>query len=359
MKKTIITAIILLLAFAQSATAAKRKWVLLVDIINKEKNANVAYLESSITDAIREKLKETFVFSETKKEIWAPVAKENYLYKDEWDQKSVSMNLGLLTKQDVLISGSYRIESSGKKGVPDQIITHIRIFNISKKRIIADFIIKGFADKRIWDSVKEIAERIVKETARILPSKADWKKKGIVLEEDREPWLSNVSIGIGAGAGIYVEGWADYWDAEQPGVNFNLKTFVSRISKNLLLQFDFFFIRHELSTDKPTALSTMDLSSVTSNYFLNAFIGYRFCLSDTIFIEPKIGAGYLFQSSKVIGEYQQTANNSLPTGAFAIDLVYMLNRSIDLNLSSRIHVEMEDEIITYLPAVLVGVELKL
>jgi len=365
MKTKITSTVVALFLFfiGMPVFGAKMKKVLLVDIINKEKNANFGYLEASITDAIRNKLKETFVFRETKKEKWSAVAKDNFLFKEEWDQKSVSMNLGLLTKQDILISGSFVVKSAKKKRKrkkgADEIFTLVRIFDISKKKIIADFTIKGYADGRIWDSVNEIADRIVKEASKVLPNKKDWAKKGIVEEVESTPWFSDFSIGFGIGGGLYFGGWSDYLQVEQPTLGASIKTHLPIITENFNFQIDFLLTRHSLKDSGNSSIQELDLALSTSNYFISGFLGYTFHLSNAFLLLPKIGGGYLLQNSTISGEYNSTVTNGIPFGAATIDILYGINKNIYLNLSNRFYVEFESSIITYHPNIMLGVELKL
>lgn len=54
--------------------AAALKKVLILDVVNIDKNANYDYLVGSITDAFTAKLKENFAYSETPKEAWQKAA---------------------------------------------------------------------------------------------------------------------------------------------------------------------------------------------------------------------------------------------------------------------------------------------
>ncbi|AFM11142.1 hypothetical protein Turpa_0487 [Turneriella parva DSM 21527] len=63
---------LLLLCSALHPAALKK--VLILDVVNIDKNANYDYLVGSITDAFTAKLKENFAYSETPKEAWQKAA---------------------------------------------------------------------------------------------------------------------------------------------------------------------------------------------------------------------------------------------------------------------------------------------
>lgn len=94
-----------LVLFALSLTSLQAeglKKVLILDFINIEKNANFQYLETSITDSVTEMLRKRFAFTESDKDKTESVATENFLFRDDYYTKSTAMNLGLLTRQDIV-----------------------------------------------------------------------------------------------------------------------------------------------------------------------------------------------------------------------------------------------------------------
>jgi hypothetical protein len=137
--------IFFLAAVFTSLYAQGLKKVLILDFINIEKNANFQYLETSITDAVTEMLKKRFAFAASDKGKVESVATDNFLYHDDYYTKSTAMNLGLLTQQDIVICGGFRIVK--KKG--DRIVTQVRILDLQKKKAIAEFEVEGPADASI------------------------------------------------------------------------------------------------------------------------------------------------------------------------------------------------------------------
>ncbi len=166
-----VARVILLALFCTPAFAAQLKKVLLLDFKNILKKAEFDYLESSITDATRNKLKEKFAFQETDRDKWLEAAKEAFVVEEDLYTYSAAINVGLAAKQDVVIFGGYVVEN--KKGGGPELRARIRILDLGKKKQIADFETKNPVDATIFDAVEKIADRIVKEAAAVLPSKED------------------------------------------------------------------------------------------------------------------------------------------------------------------------------------------
>ncbi|RME91251.1 MAG: hypothetical protein D6767_05500 [Candidatus Hydrogenedentota bacterium] len=99
---------LLFFSFSDFLFSARIKRVLILDIKNIEENPNYNYLENSITDAIRNLLKKKFAFYEMPKEKWQSIAEENYVYPEDYYTRTSAMNVGLLTKQDIVIAGEFK-----------------------------------------------------------------------------------------------------------------------------------------------------------------------------------------------------------------------------------------------------------
>ena len=197
--KYLIYSLIAMLTFTVSSLRAENlKKVMILDFINIDKDENFQYLEASITDAVQKKLKELFEFQEAAKHKWERTADENYIFKDDYYTKTAAMNLGLLHTQDIVIAGGFKIQKSSKNANEAVIVSSILLLDISRKKVLSSFETKGPADNRIWDSVNEIAQRISKEAAELLPTKEEWRKKG-GQSESAEIIPGPNAIVIGAG----------------------------------------------------------------------------------------------------------------------------------------------------------------
>lgn len=194
MKKTwLILALLSLPAFSLNAAGLKR--VLILDFKNVEEKPNYQYLESSITEAVAGALREKFAFTESPRQLWESVGKDNHIYEEDYHTHTAAMNLGLLSRQDVVIAGRYTIR---EKGNTTEIHTHVQIIDVNSQKVIAKFIEVGPADSRIFDSVNRIASRISEEAKVILPSKADWAQHG-ADEADTTPRYNLVAATMGLG----------------------------------------------------------------------------------------------------------------------------------------------------------------
>ena len=109
-----VTLVVTLLAPQFLDAAPSLKKVAVLELVNLDKNSNVEYLSGSMTDAMEEKLSGKFSYQKADKRELTRVAEENFLYKDDFATKSVALNLGLLTKQDVVIAGGFSVRKGGK-----------------------------------------------------------------------------------------------------------------------------------------------------------------------------------------------------------------------------------------------------
>ncbi len=159
------------LLFTANLQANTLKKVLVLDFKNILKKQEFNYLEGSITDAVRNSLKEKFVFQEMERVQWLEAAKDIYVVEDDFYTYSAAMNLGLATRHDVVIFGGFLVDTL--KGGVQQMRTRVRILDLGKKKQIADFEMQNPIDNTIFNAVDKIAERIVKEAAAVLPSKED------------------------------------------------------------------------------------------------------------------------------------------------------------------------------------------
>ena len=82
------------LGLTSMLSAESIKSVMTLDFINIDKKENFAYLEGSLTDAVREKLKQNFAFREITADLYQPVADQNYIYRKDFYTETAATNLG-------------------------------------------------------------------------------------------------------------------------------------------------------------------------------------------------------------------------------------------------------------------------
>ena len=80
--KTVRLAIALLLTviISPALSAQQYKRALVIDFKNRTNNPGLKYLEASITDEVRKKLKTEYSFQELGPKKWKPIAKKKYIY---------------------------------------------------------------------------------------------------------------------------------------------------------------------------------------------------------------------------------------------------------------------------------------
>lgn len=171
---------------------AKRPKVIIFIFANVDQDPNAAYLESTITDAVRKELNRLFVFKEISEQKVNDYAVANYFKKEDFHTYSVGMQLGLALKQDVVIQGHFRLRK--KKKDITLIETHVRIIDIGHKKIVAEFDTEGAADASIFDSIAALTRRMSEEAKAVLPNEAEWKKQGVEDDNDDRPLFNQVAI---------------------------------------------------------------------------------------------------------------------------------------------------------------------
>lgn len=356
--------ILVLLLFANIPANAALKKVLVLDFINIEKKADYDYLEASITDAVKEMLKKQFAFRETSRSKWEEIADMNFIYKDDYYTKTAAMNLGLLAKQDIVISGGYRIltetQTTGKgkrrkKETVATIVTNVRILDISKKKTIAEFVEKGPADNRIWDSVAKIAERITEEAKAVLPSKEEWQRTG--AEDDVELIIvENLAFGIRAGGAMYSSGFADRIEVKQPIAALLFRGNLPIIWEKVFFELDAAYHRSQPIEGENPDIEQLNIE--TENYLLGGYFGVDFKVFG-IGLHPKIGGGYVIQQTEVTGYRNEQLDNSFPYAGGGLDISYDVNNYLSVVLGIMNYTEFEEGEITLLNAAVLGVNFRI
>ncbi|MFO1471057.1 MAG: hypothetical protein U1F27_08485 [Turneriella sp.] len=155
-------------------SANRLKKVLILDVVNIDKNTNYDYLVGSITDALTEKLKTNFAFKETPKADWQSAAQKNDLFfEDESYTKTFAMTLGIRMRQDIAISGGFKVVVI--KG-QQQMRATLFIIDVPNKKII------GTVEKNMpltgdmFSKVDELANQLAKSAESVLPGKDFYEK---------------------------------------------------------------------------------------------------------------------------------------------------------------------------------------
>ena len=331
-----------------SLFAAGLKKVLIPEFVNEEKKEDYKYLEASISNAVENLLTKKFAFIQADKEKWKKVAKDNYIFEHDYFTETAAINLGLLSKQDIVISGEFKI--TGEKKI--KIITSVRIFDLSKKEIISQFQVTGPADNRIWDSVDQIASKIADEAKTVLPTKEEWARSGLSGGESL-PLFDHFELGARIGGGLYALEYADRIKAQLPAISLNFQANMPVIWRKLN-----FFLQGTYLKESPIEGKNPNIEGlkiVTSNYLLQSFIGIDFHFN-SIGIMPKAGGGMILQSISVTGIRNEDLTNSLPFAGAGVDLSYGLTHNLDMVLAIESLAEFEKGKLTLLNLASLGVK---
>lgn len=163
-----------LLGSLSPATANRLKKVLILDVVNIDKNPNYEYLVGSITDALIEKLKTNFAFKETPKTDWQSAAQKNDLFfEDESYTKTFAMTLGIRMRQDIAVSGGFKVVIV--KG-QQQMRATLFLIDVPNKKII-DTVEKNMPlTGDMFSKVDELANQLAKSAETVLPGKDFYEK---------------------------------------------------------------------------------------------------------------------------------------------------------------------------------------
>ncbi len=345
----------LLVFISGSIHAQSLKSVMTLDFINIEKKENFQYLEGSLTDAVREKLKANFAFKDITSDAYQPVADQNYIYRKDFHTETAATNLGLLAKGDIVIAGGFRIVETKKN---TEIRISVLIIDTAEKKNIAEFAEKAPADATIFETVEKIATRITKEAAAVLPSKENFQRKGYSTTGSN-PWFGDFSLTLRAGGTFYYKGLAQYFRPEQPAINLGLQVGLPIILQRLFIQGDFTLLRHTLKEGSETVAQSLQLSGVTTNYMVMGYVGAGFQLSKHFSILPKLGAGYVMQTTQITGSSNSNFNNGFIAFGGGADLLYSINKNLDANIGFLSLGELERSALTFVFQGLMGIRLKL
>lgn len=163
------------LLFTVNPTHAEAlKKVLILDVINLDKEANFEYLVGSITDALKENLKQNFVYVETPKEEWQKAATANDLvFTDESHTRTYSLDLGIVMKQDITISGGFKVRT--RKGTQLLEVT-IFLLDVKSRRLIDTIAMETPTSGEMFSKINKLADQLSIAAAKVLPGKDDYEK---------------------------------------------------------------------------------------------------------------------------------------------------------------------------------------
>ncbi|HRP69681.1 MAG TPA: hypothetical protein PLY93_09135 [Turneriella sp.] len=205
--------------------------VVLLPIINIENDANFAYLEASISGSLRMRLREKLAFDELPEEKWALVAGQHFVLRKDLYTETAAMNLGVFSKQDIVIAGGYKpIIAKGKAQGKSKIHVNVFLLDVKSKKVVINLDFDLPADSELFTAMGQVAEKMEVEASKIILNKEDAARIG---GSSTTPFFSDLSVGIGAGGSYYVNGYAKYITPQLPLLNVFLEARLPRMMASL------------------------------------------------------------------------------------------------------------------------------
>lgn len=161
--------IVLFCTFTSAVFPDTLKKVLILDVVNYEKDPDYDYLQGSITDALTNKLREKFAFKETPKSEWQDAAQTvDLVFLDESYTRTFAMSLGITMRQDIAISGGFR--KTLLKGKPF-IKGTLFLLDIRNRKVIATIEKNMPPSGDLFSAVDQLAEELSTAASAVLPGK--------------------------------------------------------------------------------------------------------------------------------------------------------------------------------------------
>ena len=330
---------------------AREPRLLFIPIADQTQDNSFGYLGPSVTEAIRTKLKQEYVFEEASPETWSKIAQKNaFVYPEDYSNKSVALQLALLMQQDVVLSGSYRLifdenekdreaerneqsekAEKGEKGEKPKkrkkrkrkrrkkrrkrkkrkvaqgpkVLFRIALQNVAKRTLVAEKEFLAEIDNRLFIFIDEVAHEIVKEAAKVLPNKGSFDPS-----QYRDPPYENqlqVFFGFNAAsvpsANKRIEnGRVSFSPSEFPLTYSIDAQYLNHKWLGFLL--NGLFVQgaarlHFGSTDKRVTENAIKTNVDVLAVELISSVGYKLLLGSYFYLAPALGVGYYFGRSQI------------------------------------------------------------
>ncbi|MBV6493900.1 MAG: hypothetical protein LDLANPLL_01924 [Turneriella sp.] len=151
--------------------AAKR--ILILDFRSIDRDPNFQYLEVSLTDSVRKYLHEKYEIVEPDmQEVASQMRDASFIFAEDLHNKNVALQLGLLTGQDVVLSGGFRQRD---KGYGTAVISlEVFIIDVEKRILVKRIVGEMLVDSNLFTSIDKFSSRIVQEAKAVLPNKGEY-----------------------------------------------------------------------------------------------------------------------------------------------------------------------------------------
>ncbi|MBX3724181.1 MAG: hypothetical protein KF713_20205 [Turneriella sp.] len=162
--------LILLLAVGPLA-AAKR--ILILDFRSIDHDPKFQYLEVSLTESVRKFLHEKYELVEPDPvETQRQIADASFVFIEDFHNKNVALQIGLITGQDVVLSGGFRQKVSEHGSTV--IMLEVFIIDVENRSLVKRIVGEVKVDAYLFDSIDKFSARIVQEAKAVLPNKGEY-----------------------------------------------------------------------------------------------------------------------------------------------------------------------------------------
>lgn len=297
MRLMVKTLSLFFVVFGAKIHPAALKKVLILDVVNIDKNQNYDYLVGSITDALTEKLKTNFVFKETLKADWqAAATKNDLLFEDESYTRTFAMSLGIKMKQDITISGGFRVVV-----VKGQQVLRATLFliDVPNKKII-DIVEKDMPiTGDLFSKVDTLALSLTKSAAKVLPGKDFYaqNKESFDLERSSLRLISEAYLLTAIGPKQFDE-TSSYITPSRMAQTFGGGL---RYQSGLWRKFDW-YVQGMFYYSGAALISQQSGTTIPQKFLGGAVtggIGYTLDIGRRFQLTPWLGGGYFFGQTKL------------------------------------------------------------
>lgn len=335
------------------AHAEALKKVLILDVINLDKEPNFEYLVGSITDALKENLRQNFVFVETPKEEWQREAlAHDLVFTDESNTRTYSLDLGIAMRQDITVSGGFKVRSKRGQQILEVIVF---LLDVKSRKLIDTITMETPASGEIFSKINKMADQLSLAAAKVLPGKDDYAKN----KSDFGGGDRSLTI-VTRTKPLTILGLKKFDETDQmlrpsqytlsfeAGARYEINNFWRRFA--LWGQGSAFF--------SPLPLSSVQSSQTIGNLTIGAIamVGAArvFDLSRKWHFVPRLGAGYMFAYAKLDSSnygkqiFDSGSNLTSTVNGYFFGPVFLVSTDVQYDINARIFVETGLSVQTFL-----------
>lgn len=295
MKKLLVVGMI---AAAATAVQARAPRLLFLPVENIGGRQNHAYIGRSVTDDLRKRITEEFAVKEAPEPAWKSTASANdFIYPDEYYTRSVALQLGILLRQDVVLSGGYRV-APRKGGGPDVASFDVYLQGVKDRKIISHITFDTPVDTTLFSRMNELRDKVVVELAKVLPNRRDaaryFYEADVISFRNQLMVAGGTTLGLSPAPRTEIPATGEL--SFNPG-DFALTPSISFQYRRLNVHYEGF--QYHLGAAFSFGSREMDLVDATNavnvnHYAVSVFIGpgYRYGIWRGLYVLFQLGGGF-------------------------------------------------------------------